>query len=337
MNLPDFVLAVMWVGVTLYAVFAGADFGAGFWDLVAGGARRGAEQRRLIEHSIGPVWEANHVWLIFILVVLWTGFPEAAAAIMSSLYVPLTAAGIGIVLRGSGFAFRKSISGLQMRRIFGVTFALSSVVTPFFFGAIAGAVASGRIRADPTEIDPFSSWVNPTSMLGGVLAVVTCAYLAATFLAADAHRQGEGELADRYRSLGFRAALAAGVVALGGIAVLRADAPELYEGLTHRGLALVVASAIAGLLSLRFLKRRSYAAARAATVAAIVAVVWGWAAGQYPELLVNELTIEDAAGSRATLVAMLISLGVGAVMFVPALVALLVMQARGDAGAPSSG
>lgn len=329
MTLPEVVLGVMWVGVTLYAVFAGADFGAGLWDLLAGGPKKGAAQRRLIEHSIGPVWEANHVWLIFVLVVLWTGFPTAFAAIMSSLYVPLTAAAVGIILRGAGFAFRKSVKGLQLRRLFGVTFATSSVLTPFFLGAVAGAVASGRVPSRPADIEPFRAWLNPTSVLGGTLAVVTCAYLAAVFLAADARRHDDLVLAGHYRRVGLASALVAGAVALGGIFVLRSDAPRLYDGLTGRALPIVALSSVGGVVSLALLVRAHYRFARVAAVVAVAAIVWGWAAAQYPELLVGELTVDEAAGSRATLVAMLASLGVGALLFAPGLVALLVMHARG--------
>lgn len=329
MTLPEFVLSVMWVGVTLYAVFAGADFGAGMWDLLAGGARAGASQRRLIEHSIGPVWEANHVWLIFVLVVLWTGFPLAFAAIMSSLYVPLTAAAVGIILRGAGFAFRKSVEGLQLRRAFGVTFATSSVVTPFFLGAVAGAIASGRVSTDAAVIDPFASWINPTSILGGTLAVITCAYLAAVFLAADASRHDQPDLATRYRHLGISAAVATGSVALAGVFILSADAPALFDGLIGRGLPLIGASAVGGIASVVLLARCRYGPARIAAVVAVTAVVWGWAAGQYPDLLVGELSIADAAGSPVTLKAMLASLAVGGILIAPALIALLVMHARG--------
>src|SRR3954464_12204348 len=145
MTLAVAVLALMWVGLTAYALFGGADFGAGFWDLFAGGADRGAPQRRLIEHSIGPVWEANHVWLIFVLVVLWTAFPPAFSAIFTTLYVPIALAALGIVLRGAGFAFRKSIVGLQGRRAMGATFAISSVLTPFFMGTVVGAIAAGNV------------------------------------------------------------------------------------------------------------------------------------------------------------------------------------------------
>lgn len=337
MTLPEFVLSVMWVGVTLYAVFAGADFGAGMWDLLAGGARAGASQRRLIEHSIGPVWEANHVWLIFVLVVLWTGFPVAFAAIMSSLYVPLTAAAVGIILRGAGFAFRKSVEGLQLRRAFGITFAASSVVTPFFLGAVAGAIASGRVSTDAAVIDPFASWINPTSILGGTLAVITCAYLAAVFLAADASRHDQADLATRYRHLGITAAVAAGSVALAGVFILRRDAPDLFDGLIGRGLPLIGASAVGGIASVALLARCRYARARIAAVVAVTAVVWGWAAGQYPDLLVGELSIADAAGSPVTLKAMLASLALGGILIAPSLIALLVMHARGRLASPAEG
>ncbi len=199
MTAAEALLALMWAGVTAYALFGGADFGAGFWDLLAGGPRRGSAQRQLIEHAIGPVWEANHVWLIFVLVMLWTGFPEAFAAIASSLYVPLTLVAVGVILRGAGFAFRKAVTGVALERLFGATFAASSVITPFFLGTVAGAVASGRVPAGIAEAHPVRSFVNPTSVLGGVLAVVACAYLAAVYLTADARRADDGALVEAFR------------------------------------------------------------------------------------------------------------------------------------------
>ena len=188
--MSDVVAVVLFLAVTTYAVFGGADFGAGFWDLVAGGADRGERPREVIDHSIGPVWEANHVWLIFIFVVLWTGFPEAYASITLTLFVPLTLAAFGIVLRGSSFAFRKTVFRTRDRRNFGAAFALSSVLVPYCMGAIAGAIASGRVPAGGVAGDPWDSWVNPTSVLGGVLAVVVGAYLAAVYLVWDARHQG---------------------------------------------------------------------------------------------------------------------------------------------------
>ena len=158
MSKADAAAAILWVGATFYALFGGADFGGGFWDLIAGGAERGERPRALIQRSLTPVWEANHVWLIFILVVLWTAFPPAFSAIFTTLYVPIALAALGIVLRGSGFAFRKSIEGLRERRAAGATFALSSVLTPFFMGAVVGAIAAGNVPADGNG-DAFSSWL----------------------------------------------------------------------------------------------------------------------------------------------------------------------------------
>jgi len=324
-------LALMWAGITAYALFGGADFGAGFWDLAAGGPQRGSAQRRLIEHAIGPVWEANHVWLIFVLVVLWTGFPEAFAAIASSLYVPLTLVAVGVILRGAGFAFRKAVTGVTLERLFGATFAASSVITPFFLGTVAGAVASGRVPAGIAEAHPVRSFVNPTSLLGGVLAVVVCAYLAAVYLMADARRSGEPELVEAFRRRALGSGVVAGAVVLGGIAVLNADAPQLFDGLTGRGMPLVMLSAVTGIVSLACVWQRRFIAARVAAAGAVTAVLWGWAAGQYPDLLTGELTIAEAAAASATLRAVLVSLGIGAVLVIPALVALFAVFQRESA------
>ena len=212
------------LAVTAYAVFGGADFGAGFWDLVAGGATRGERPREVIDHSIGPVWEANHVWLIFCFVVLWTGFPEAYASITLTLFVPLTLAALGIVLRGSSFAFRKTVFRTRDRRNFGAAFAVSSVLVPYCMGAIAGAIASGRVPAGGEAGDPWSSWINPTSILGGVLAVVVVAYLASVYLVWDARRLADDTMVEYFRRRAVGAAVIAGAVAVIGIFVLRSDA-----------------------------------------------------------------------------------------------------------------
>src|SRR5881394_1713823 len=197
--MDDAVAVVLFFGVVAYAVFGGADFGAGFWDLVAGGPQHGARPRAVIAHSIGPVWEANHVWLIFALVVLWTGFPEAFASITLTLFVPLSIAALGIVFRGSGFAFRKEVFRTSSQRNFGAAFALSSVLVPYCMGAIAGAIASGHVPAGGKAGDPWSSWINPTAILGGVLAVIVCAYLAAVYLVWDSRRLGRDDMVEYFR------------------------------------------------------------------------------------------------------------------------------------------
>jgi cytochrome d ubiquinol oxidase subunit II len=329
MTLAGAVLALTWTGVTAYALLGGADFGGGFWDLVAGSPRRGAGRRALIEHSIGPVWEANHVWLIFALVVLWTGFPRAFASIASTLYIPLTATAFGVILRGSGFAFRKSVHELALQRVFGGVFALSSVITPFFLGTVAGAVASGRVPPGNARGDPITSWLNPTSILGGMLAVAVCAYLAAVYLTGDALREGKPDLAEEFRNRALGTGLVAGILALGGIWILREDAPRLYHGLAGRALPLVIGSAVAGAASLGLLWRRRFGAVRVTAALAVVAVIWGWGVGQYPYLLEPNLTVESAAAPRATLQALLISLGVGAVLLIPSLAWLFLLFQRG--------
>ena len=331
MSKPEIVLGLLWIGVTAYALLGGADFGAGFWDLVAGDTGRGASQRALIERVIGPVWEANHVWLIFALVVLWTGFPTAFAAITSTLFIPLTATAIGVILRGSAFAFRKAIPEIELKRVFGATFAASSVITPFFLGAVAGGVASGRVSAGNARGDALTSWLNPTSVLGGTLAVVSCAYLAAVYLCRDAERAGDVALTEGFRTRALVMGGVVAVIAAAGIAVLRTDAPRLFDGLTGRGLPLVVASAVGGVASAGLLWTRRFALARVAAAAAITAVIWGWAAGQYPFLLQESVTIEEAAAADATLDALIGTLIVGGVLLAPAL-GLLFLMAQRDAG-----
>jgi cytochrome d ubiquinol oxidase subunit II len=334
MTLAETLLGLTWIGLTAYALFAGADFGGGFWDLLAGGAKRGAAQRALIEHVIAPIWEANHVWLIFVLVVLWTAFPTVFAAVASTLYIPMTGAAVGIILRGCGFAFRKAVDKLALERLFGVAFAASSVLTPFFLGAMAGGVASGRVPPGNAAGDPWRSWLNPTSLLGGSLAVIVCAYLAAVYLTWDAEREGKPALAETFRRRGLGAGIAAGAIALGGIVVLRADAPALFVGLTGRALPLIAVSAVGGIASLGLLMTRHYAAARAAAAAAVTAIVWGWAAGQYPYMLSGAVTIAEAAASEATLTAMFASLLVGAVLVIPSLVWLYVLFQRTEPTEP---
>ena len=325
MTLAELVLVLMWTGLTFYAVFGGADFGAGFWDLTAGSAERGRPLRELAAHVIGPVWEANHVWLIFVLVVLWTGFPSAYASVTSTLYVPLTAAVIGIMLRGASFAFRKAVTELELERAFGAAFAISSVITPFFLGTVAGAVASGRVPVGNASGNAITSWLNPTSVLGGTLAVSACAFLAAVFLCVDAERDAP-ELLDGLRARALGSAIACGLIALVGVGVLYEDAPDLYDGLTHRGLSLVLLSVASGVATIALVGRRRYRAARITAVGAVVAIVWGWAAGQYPVVLEPGFTIEQAAGAHETLVAMVVAIVLGALVLAPSLALLLRLQ-----------
>jgi cytochrome d ubiquinol oxidase subunit II len=326
--MTDAVAVVLFAAVTAYAVFGGADFGAGFWDLIAGGPRRGEQPRAMIDHSIGPVWEANHVWLIFSLVVLWSGFSEAFASITLTLFVPLTLAALGIVLRGSSFAFRKAVFRTRDRRNFGAAFAASSVLVPFCMGAVAGAVASGRVPAGGEAGDPWSSWLNPTSILGGVLAVTACAFLAATYLVWDARRLESADLLEYFRRRAVIAAVVVGAVAVVGIFVLRADARYVYDGLASRGLPFVIVSAVAGIGSLVLLVRRSPRGARLLAMVAVASIVVGWGVAQWPYLLPTSLKVEDAAAPSGTLTAILVVTGIAAVTIVPSLVLLFVLDQK---------
>jgi len=328
MNLADIMAAVMWLGVTCYAIFGGADFGAGFWDLVAGSAKGGAKQRKLIEHSIGPIWEANHVWLIFVLVTMWTCFPVLFGSVTSTLWIPFMLAAFGIIARGSAFAFRKNVTKLWQKRLFGAAFAVSSIVTPFFFGTITGAVAAGRVPVGVGLGNPITSWVNPVSIMTGLLAVVTCTYLAAVYLTADARRSDSDELVRTFRRKALASAIVAGLVAVAGLLILHNDAPLLAHGLAHRGIPLVVLSGAAGAVTLALLYTKRFIAARITGALAVVAVLWGWAVAQYPDVLPHSLTIGQAAAPRATLIATFITACIGTVLIVPSLVYLYVLFQR---------
>jgi cytochrome d ubiquinol oxidase subunit II len=318
MSRADLAAAILWVGATLYALFGGADFGAGLWDLIAGDAQKGERPRALIQRSLTPVWEANHVWLIFILVVLWTAFPEAFGAIMSTLYVPIALAAVGIVLRGAGFAFRKSIRRLEYRRALGAAFALSSVLTPFFMGTVVGAVAAGNVPPEGNG-DAFSSWLAPLPLLTGALFVASGAYLAAVYLVADAHRAGDKEMEGYFAARALIAGVLAGAVALSGLFALHAEARYVYERLIVEGLPLVIVSLLCGFGVLALLLGRGRRGLRPLAAGAVVAVIWGWGVAQFPYLLPTTLKIGQAAAPGPTLDAVLIVFVIAAIVVLPAL------------------
>jgi cytochrome d ubiquinol oxidase subunit II len=315
------VAAALFVGVLAYALFGGADFGSGFFDLTAGGAARGAETRSLVDHSIGPVWEANHVWLIFCLVTWWTGFPATFAAVTTTLFVPLVLALAGIVLRGAAFAFRKYAPSIGQARLYGAVFAGSSLITPFFLGTVAGAIASGRVPADGYG-DRVTSWLNPTSVFGGVIAVGTCAFLAGTFLCADAERTGHRGLVATLRRRTLAVGVVTGLIVFAALVPIQHDAPTLAHGLEHQAAPVIVVSGISGLVTLALLWRHRFAVARIFALIAVATVISGWGIGQYPWLLVDQVRINDAAGAHATLVGLLVAVGCAALIVLPPLAAL---------------
>jgi cytochrome bd ubiquinol oxidase subunit II len=328
--LPELCLALAMVGTAAYAVLGSADFGAGFWDLTAGGDRRGGRVRGMVQHAMSPVWEANHVWLIFVLVVVWTAFPVAFGSIFSTLSIPLFLAALGIIFRGAAFALRGQAATIREARVLGALFASSSVLIPFCLGAAIGGVASGRVPVGNAAGDVWSSWLNPTSALIGVLGVVTGAHLAAVFLAADSGRAGLPDLVRAFRARALGSGVLAGALALAGLLVVRSDARELFDGLTSgAGLACVLVSGAAGIGTLVLVARGRHEPARFVAAVSVAAIVAGWAFAQRPYLLPPELTLDEAAAPDATLAAVLAGIGIGAVILVPSLWLLYRLVLRG--------
>jgi cytochrome d ubiquinol oxidase subunit II len=332
MVLDTLPMVTILIGLVLYVVLAGADFGAPLWQVLAGRGPRAEAIREHAHASMAPVWEANHVWLIFVITVMWTAYPTALASIASTLYVALFAAAIGIVVRGAAYALRTGTSTARQVKVVDMASAASSVLAPFALGTVVGGVASGRVPVGNAAGDPVTSWLNPTSIAVGVLAVATSAYLAAVFLAADAMRREEPEIAAEFRRRALGAAVVAGVVAVAGLVVLRSDARGLFDALLSDGLPAVIVSALAGIATLHAVWRGRYEAARYTAAVAVAAVVGGWALAQSPRLLPG-LTVEQAAAPRETIVAVLVAVAAGALILFPSLALLFRLVLGGRLGA----
>ena len=321
------VLLIMWLALAAYAVLAGADFGAGIWDLLAGPASEGRARRKLIEHVIGPVWEANHVWLIFVMVLLWTCYPPVFAAIASTLYIPLTLVAFGIIGRGAAFAFRKVALTTGQRRLYGAVFAASSLVTPFFLGAVAGAVASDRVPAGIARGAVVGSWLTPISMVTGALAVSACALLAAVYLTGDARAAGDDALAGWFRRRALASGVTTGILSAAGLLVARTDAPALAADLAGRGGPLVAVAGAAGTATLALVWWRRYLSARVTVALAVAAVLFAWGVGRYPHLMPG-LDADTAAALPAAQRATLITVAIGAVILLPSMIFLFTLFQR---------
>jgi cytochrome bd ubiquinol oxidase subunit II len=319
---------LMFAAMAAYALFSGADFGGGIWDLVAGGDERGEKPRAAIDASVTPVWEGNHVWIIFGLVILWTAFPPAFAAIMIALFVPLALSLLGIVLRGVGFAFRHEAERLPMKRLSGALFAASSVMTPFFLGVCVGAVATGSIPAHP-QGNELEAWTSPTSVVTGLLFVAACAYIGGVYLVADSDRRHDHEMIRYFRRRAMVAGIVTGALAAVNMVLLHGSAPYLWHRLFGPALPAVAVSVAAGVaaLALIFLNRPNLL--RIAAGLAVVGVVAGWGVAQYPYLLPGQLTLtagaEPLSGQQAELAVMILA----AALVVPSFVWLYWLQQHG--------
>jgi cytochrome d ubiquinol oxidase subunit II len=268
-----------------------------------------------------------------VLVVFWTAFPTAFGSVMSTLYIPLGLAAVGIIFRGTAFALRGQAATINEARTLGATFALSSVITPFCLGAAVGGIASGRVPVGNAAGDPFSSWLNPTSIVIGALAVLSGAYVAAVYMAADAGRAGLPDLQRAFRGRALGAGVVTGALAIGGLFVVRSDARSLYDGLTSgTGLVFVIVSAVFGAATLALVWTERFELARVSSAGAVACITVGWAAAQSPYLLPGYLTLDQGAASHTVLEALIISLAVGFVILVPSLALLyrLVLQGRLD-------
>ena len=329
MLLQSIPLVFVLAGLALYVVLGGADFGAGFWQLLAGRNERGERVREFAHHSMGPVWEANHVWLIFVLTVFWTSYPKAFGSIASTLAVVLFIALLGIIFRGAAYAFRSGASTDRELARIDTIFSFSSILTPFALGAAVGAIATNRVPVGNASGHLFSSWLNPTSIFIGVLAVASCAYLAAVYLAADAARDGHEALERDFRLRALGAGVLAGATAIGGIFIVNADYHTLFHSLlSGRALAAVIVSFLAGLVTLMLVYDRRYEPARYCAAIAVAAIVAGWALARWPTILPG-LTVDQAAAGHDTLVWVIVCVLGGSVILFPSLAFLFRLALAG--------
>lgn len=321
LDYADLIAGVIVVALTAYVLLAGADFGGGVWDLFATGPRRD-RQRDLIAHAIGPVWEANHVWLILVVVLLFTCFPVAFSRLSIVLHIPLTLMLVGIVLRGSAFTFR-SYGGddRNSQRRWGRTFAIASLITPLLLGVSVGAIAAGRVQpVSGTSFlaDYIMPWASSFTLSVGVFTLALFAFLAAVYLTMEAD---EVELRDDFRMRALVSGGAVFVFAMLTLVLARHEAPLVWNGMViaPRAIPLHLATGVAAIATLWALWARRYRVARIAAGAQVSAIVGGWALAQYPYLLPPSLTIDQAAAPEVTLKLTMWALIVGGAILIPSL------------------
>lgn len=322
MSIALIALCILWLALIAYAVLGGADFGAGIWDLFALGSQR-HRQRQLINQAIGPVWEANHVWLIFLIVGLFTVFPSAFAIFSVALFIPLTIVLVGIVLRGAAFIFRtyELDANSRVADIWSRIFSSTSLITPFFLGASAAAVASGKLQAPNgvTHADLGLAWLSPFALVIGAMAVVLCATLAAIYLTLEASRSGEMDLASTYRSRAMIAGAITAVLGAAGLLLSPSEAPQLWSGMLSRALPVVITTMVIGLLTASALFLTRYRLARILVVLETAFLLGSWGLSQYPYLIPPHVTIDNAANDPNVITALVISICIGMAILLPSL------------------
>ena len=318
MPLETIIAGVMIASLVLYALLGGADYGGGVWDLFAFG-KRAQEQRALIAKAIGPVWEANHVWIILVIVILFTAFPPAFAAIATALHIPITLLLIGIILRGTAFTFRTyDVQRDDVQRRWSLLFSIASIITPVLLGVILGAIASGTIRVENSVVTTgfFSSWLAPFPIAVGFFALALFAFLAAVYLTLETR---ERELQEDFRLRALVAGAIVGVLALTVFVLAGSGAPTVRAGISRSwwAVGLHLFTAVFAMGAFYTLWTRHYRLARICTAAQVTLILLGWAFAQYPHLVEPDITIFSAAAPRITLQLLLSALVLGAVLLFP--------------------
>lgn len=333
MTSPSLVWFVMGAGVVAYALTGGADFGGGVWHLLARGSKA-AEQRGLIERAIAPIWEANHVWLIFVIVLLFSAFPRAFAVISIALHVPISVALLGIVLRGSAFVFHAyDLRPGPKTTAWATAFGASSVLAPFALGDVLGALSTGAIRWDGMRVTSgfTSGWPTLFALATGLFATLLFMLLAAVYLAAEA----EGPLAETFRRRALLLEGIAGAVAFAVFALSATGAPELHAGLAGSAftIPIQVATAAAAISTVALLYGRKFSSARFTAALQIALVVVGWGLAMGDKIVVPDVTLHNAGAHPAVVDALLVALACGAALLAPALWYLFrVFKSRSGAG-----
>jgi cytochrome bd ubiquinol oxidase subunit II len=322
MSLAYILLCILWFSLVAYAVFGGADFGAGAWDMLAFGPDAD-RQRQLIDQALGPVWETNHVWLIFLVVGLFSAFPSAFGALCIVLFIPLNLALIGSVLRGAAFVFRTHglTRGRPAIRIWTRIFSFASIITPFFLGVSAAAVASGQIHIQGRDLQTNggSLWLTPFALTIGFMAISLCATLAAVYLTVEATDEKEGKLAEAFRWRGLIAGAVTAVLGALGLLLSLSEAPILWQGMLHRAIPLVIATMLIGLATAAALFFRYYRIARLLIVAETAFMLGSWGVSQIPYLVPPDVTVDGAAGPPSTLLLLLVGIIFGMIIILPSI------------------
>ena len=325
MSLAYVMLAILWLALIAYAVLGGADFGAGIWDLLyIGNKNVGKRRHEFINHALGPVWEANHVWLIFLIVGLFTAFPSVYSTLSIVLFLPFTLALIGIVLRGAAFIFR--VYGTRSERygaiVWGGVFSFASIITPFILGASAAAVASGHIHVTSASVQADmsgASWFTPFAIVIGLMAVALCGVLSSVYLSVEAKQANDTALEQVFRLRAIIAGAVTAVLGALGLILSRTEAPSLWQGLLAHAIPVVIVTMLVGLATAATLFTRHYRIARVLIIIETAGLLGSWGISQLPYLIPPSVTVDSAANSPAVLQVLLIGTIIGMVLLLPSL------------------